>query len=134
MLQPKAKHILVVEDYDPLRELTAAVLEDCGYRVSTVVSGASMRRFLTTGNQVDAIVLDVLTPGESGASLALYAKELRLPVVMVSGNIDAIKFAAEHELQLLRKPFRENDLYAALDKAFASGEFGQRSEGGVKKG
>jgi CheY-like chemotaxis protein len=134
MLQPKAKHILVVEDYDPLRELTAAVLEDRGYRVSTVVDGASMRQFLDTGNQVDAIVLDVLTPGETGASLALYAQELRLPVVMVSGNNDAIKFAAAHELQLLRNPFRMNDLYGALDKAFASGEFGQRSEGGATRG
>jgi hypothetical protein len=28
--------------------------------------------------------------------------------------------------QLLRKPFRAEELYAALDKALSSGEFGQR--------
>jgi len=35
-------------------------------------------------------------------------------------------YAAEHGLQLLRKPFRIRDLCDALDQAFASGEFGQR--------
>jgi CheY-like chemotaxis protein len=133
MLQSKAKHILVVEDYDPVRELTAAVLEDRGYRVSTVVSGASMRQFVNADSEVDAIVLDVHTPGESGATLARYADELGLPVVMVSGNPDVIEFAAANDLQLLQKPYRTEDLYAALDKALGSGEFGQRSESGAEK-
>jgi hypothetical protein len=46
---------------------------------------------------------------------------------MISGSDDIISFAAEHALQLLRKPFRAEELYAALDKAISSGEFGQRS-------
>jgi hypothetical protein len=33
----------------------------------------------------------------------------------------------EQRLQLLRKPFRVEELYAALDKALSSGESGQRS-------
>jgi DNA-binding NtrC family response regulator len=127
MSQSEPKHILLVEDYDPVRELTAAVLEDHGYRVSTVPGGALMRDFLRTGARVDAIVLDAITPGEKGASLALHAKDLRLPVVMISGSDDIISFAAEHGLQLLRKPFRAEELYTALDKAISSGEFGQRS-------
>ena len=127
MSQSKPKHILLVEDYDPVRELIAAVLEDRGYRVSTAQSATSMRGFLRTHDRVDAIVLDVLTPGGSGPSLARHAKDLRLPVVMISGSQDEIRFAAEHGLQLLRKPFRPEDLHAALDKALSSGEFGQQS-------
>jgi two-component system OmpR family response regulator len=126
MSQSKPTHILLVEDYDPVRELTAAVLEDRGYRVSTAQSATSMRGFLRTHDRVDAIVLDVLTPGGGGASLARHAKDLRLPVVMISGSHDEISFAAEHGLQLLRKPFQAEELYAALDKALSSGEFGQR--------
>jgi DNA-binding response OmpR family regulator len=124
MSQSEPKHILLVEDYDPVRQLAAAVLEDHGYRVSTVPGGALMRDFLRTGAPVDAIVLDAITPGENGASLALHAKDLRLPVVMISGSDDIISFAAEHGLQLLRKPFRAEELYTALDKAISSGEFG----------
>jgi len=46
---------------------------------------------------------------------------------MISGSHDAIRLAADHGLQLLRKPFRMEELYAAVDKAVSSGEFGQRS-------
>ena len=85
-----------------------------------------MRDFQRTDDRVDAIVLDAVTPAENGASLALHAKDLRLPVVMISGSPEIISFAAEHGLQLLRKPFRAEELYTALDKALSSGEFGQR--------
>ena len=126
MSQSEPKRILLVEDYDPVREVTANVLEDRGYRVSTVPGGATMRDFLRTDDRVDAIVLNAVTPGENGASLALHAKDLRLRVVMISGSPEIISFAAEHGLQLLRKPFRVEELYTALDKALSSGEFGQR--------
>jgi DNA-binding response OmpR family regulator len=126
MSQSEPKRILLVEDYDPVRELTANVLEDRGYRVSTVPGGATMRDFLRTDDRVDAIVLNAVTPGENGASLARHAKDLRLPVVMISGSPEIVSFAAEHGLQLLRKPFRGEELYAALDEALSSGEFGQR--------
>jgi hypothetical protein len=46
---------------------------------------------------------------------------------MISGSPEIMSFAAEHGLQLLRKPFRAEELYAVLDKALCSGEFGQRS-------
>jgi len=96
MGQSKSKHILLVEDYDPVRELIANMLEDRSYRVSTVPAGASMRDFLRADDRVDAIVLNTVTPGENGASLARHAKDLGLPVVMISGSNDEISFAAEH--------------------------------------
>jgi DNA-binding NtrC family response regulator len=85
-----------------------------------------MRDFQRTDDRVDAIVLDAVTPAENGASLAPHAKDLRLPVVMISGSHDIMSFAAEDGLQPVRKSFRAEELYAALDKALSSGEFGQR--------
>jgi len=41
-----------------------------------------------------------------------------------------MKDAADNGLQLLRKPFRSQELYSAVNMALASGEFGQRSQGG----
>jgi len=97
-------------------------------RVSCAVDGALMRDFLKGDDPVNTVVLDALMPGESSTTLALHAKELGLSVVMISGSLEAMKFAAENNLQLLEKPFRAQELVNAVSKAIASGEAGQRSE------
>jgi DNA-binding NarL/FixJ family response regulator len=71
---------------------------------------------------IDAVVLDCGMPGEPSAQLALHAKSLSLPVVMISGHIKAMQFADENGLQLLRMA----GLLNAIDEAMRSGEFGQR--------
>jgi DNA-binding response OmpR family regulator len=119
-------HVLVVEPHADVRHTVSALLEDRGYRVSSALDGATMRRELE-GDGFDAIVLAATLYGEDAASLARHARNLRLPVVMmISGHPAAMEFAGDNALQLLRKPFRRQELYAALDQAFASGEFGQR--------
>jgi len=122
----RSRHVLVVDQDEGTRELVAAILEDRGYRVSRAVDGAMMRQILTGEEDVDAIIMDASLRGEASASLAEHAKGLRLPLVMISGNDLVMGYAAEHGLQLLRKPFRIRDLCDALDQAFASGEFGQK--------
>jgi FixJ family two-component response regulator len=69
-------------------------------------------------------------PGEASASLALHLKERGIPVVMISGSPEAMKYAANNDLQILRKPFHLQEIYTAVNTAIASGEFGQRSQGG----
>ena len=120
------KHILVVDDEGGVRFVVVEMLKEHGYRVSAAGGGEAMRVFLKGEDPVDEIILDALMPGESSAALAMHAKELRLPVVMISGSPAAMQFAIENDLQLLEKPFKMKDLFAALDLAFASGEFGQR--------
>jgi hypothetical protein len=48
----------------------------------------------------------------------------------IRGSPDAMKYAMDNGLQLLRKPFHLQELYNAFNTALASGEFGQRSQGG----
>ena len=123
------KHILVVEAAADVRLTIAGMLEDRGYRVTAVDSGASMRRRLADGEHgIEAVVLDATLSGQGAASLALHARALRLPVVMISGNPEMMAFAQMHRLQLLWKPFRADDLAKALDAAFASGIHGQRDD------
>jgi DNA-binding NtrC family response regulator len=119
------KHILVVDPDGGVRDMIAAILEDRGYRVSCVPDGPSMRRLLESDG-CDAIVIDASMRGETSTSLANHAKALRLPLVMLSGNDVIMGYAADHGLQLLHKPFRIQALCDALDRAFASGEFGRR--------
>src|SRR5690349_11548303 len=105
-------HILIVED-DPDVAGTIAGLLDDEFRVTVAADGASMRDFLK-GDWVDAAIIDVLLPGERGGSLAEFAKSLGIAVVMCSGDLKVIDFAAEHHLQLLRKPFLRRELLAAV--------------------
>ena len=122
------EHILVVDDDSDVRDVLAEMLRAYRYRVSCALDGALMRDFLKGDDPVNTVVLDALMPGESSTTLALHAKELGLSVVMISGSLEAMKFAAENNLQLLEKPFRAQELVNAVGKAIASGEAGQRSE------
>jgi two-component system OmpR family response regulator len=122
----QSKHILVVDDNSDVRDVIVTMLEDRHFRVSAVASGSLMRDFLQNADPVDCVVLDALMPGETHVSLVLYLKRLSLSVVVVSGSFEAIERATEYNFQLLRKPFRAQQLYDAIDKALASGEFGQR--------
>ena len=121
------EHILVLDDDGDVRDVLVEVLRDHGYRVSWAVDGRSMRDFLQGEDPVDAVVLDAAMPGEASGSLALYAKERGLPVVMISGSPDLIQFAADNDLQLLKNPFRGHELVAAIVQALGSGEAGQRT-------
>ena len=122
-----SKHILVVDDNGDVLDVIVEILRDHGYRVSAASGGSVMREFLATGDTVDCVILDALMPGEASVLLALHLKEeARIPMVMISGNDDAMKFAEENGLQLLRKPFHVQELYDAVDMAIASGEFGPR--------
>jgi len=122
-----AKHILIVDDDAGVRTVIGDMLEELGYRLSLVADGADMRRFLATNEPVDLVLLDGLMPGEASRDLALYAKSLSLPVVMISGDPGTMDDAESHGLQLLRKPFSTEQLRTAVALAFSSGEFGQRT-------
>ena len=121
----RRRRVLVVDPNEGVRELVASILEDRGYRVSRAEGGAMMRRILAEA-RFDAVIMYASLRGEASASLAEHAKGLRLPVVMISGNDLIMGYAADQGLQLLRKPFRIQELCDALDDALASGEFGQR--------
>jgi two-component system OmpR family response regulator len=124
-----SKHILVVDDNADVRDVIVDALQEHNFSVTGVSSGSMMRDFLETGDTVDCVILDALMPGEPSASLALHLKEHGIPVVMISGRLDPMKDAADNGLQLLRKPFRSQELYSAVNMALAGGELGQRSQG-----
>src|SRR5947208_16741980 len=110
------KHILVVDDDGDVRSILVDILRDREYRVSSAVDGITMREFLEGDDPVDAIVLDAAMPGEAGATLALHAKDLGLPLVVTSGNPNDMKSVPDNGFQLLENPFKSQDLSDALIK------------------
>ena len=125
MSDDRQRHILIVDDDGTIRTLLTAALEERGYRVTAAAGGAAMRVLLNRGG-IDAVILDIQMPDEDGRSLAIHAKGLALPVVMMSGSGEANTFADGLGLQLLRKPFRVQELWAALDVALAGAIRGTR--------
>jgi len=67
-----------------------------------------------------------ILPGESGTDLAHYAKSLRVPVVMISGDLGSLRTADDQHLQLLAKPFKIDQLAKALNMLLDSDKLGQR--------
>ena len=126
-----AFHILVLEGDVDVRSVLVEMLEHVGFTPIPAESDAAMRDILAAeALTVDAVVLDYAVPGGPRAELALRAKSLRLPVVMISGSLEAMKFAGENGLQLLHKPFGTKELLNAISEALESGEFGQRGDRG----
>ncbi|HEV2563532.1 MAG TPA: response regulator [Microvirga sp.] len=112
-----APHVLVVDDDRRLRDLLARFLTENGYRVTAAASAAEARA--KAGNFVfDALVLDVMMPGETGFE---YARSLRehsqVPILMLTARADASDRVTGLEIgadDYLPKPFEPRELLLRL--------------------
>ena len=80
--------ILVVDD-DPIAgAVTSAILEDGGYQVALVESGAEALTALATGDRAAAVVSDMNMPAMTGLELlqVLRAQGVTLPFLLLSGD------------------------------------------------
>src|SRR5215218_9400731 len=112
-----APHVLVVDDDRRLRDLLTRFLTENGYRVTAAASAAEARA--KAGNFVfDALVLDVMMPGETGFE---YARSLRehsqVPILMLTARADASDRVTGLEIgadDYLPKPFEPRELLLRL--------------------
>jgi two-component system phosphate regulon response regulator OmpR len=112
-----APHVLVVDDDRRLRDLLTRFLTENGYRVTAAASAAEARS--KSENFVfDALVLDVMMPGESGFD---YARGLRqtsqVPILMLTARADASDRVTGLEIgadDYLPKPFEPRELLLRL--------------------
>jgi PAS domain S-box-containing protein len=114
--------LLVVEDNEDVRAVAVSLLEQLGYRTVAVESSSAALARLSAGDLPDAILTDVVLPGEmDGLALARTVKQRcpHLPIVLTTGY--ARIFETEPEFPVLRKPYRIGALArvirAALDSA-----------------
>ena len=119
------QRILVVDDQQDIRELTALVLTGAGYTVDTAESGRSALSTLE-GDRFDLVLLDINMPGMDGwETLRMIRCDddlSALPVVMfsVKGEIrDKIESLQEGAVDFVTKPFIVDDLVARVGKVLA---------------
>jgi PAS domain S-box-containing protein len=112
--------ILLAEDEESLRRLTARMLETRGYEViAAETANEAVRIAAEQGREIDLLLTDLIMPELSGGELA---KKVRaaLPsvrVLFMSGYADDVmtsKGALEPGAPFLEKPFSANDLAAKV--------------------
>lgn len=112
-----APHVLVVDDDRRLRELLGRFLVENGFRVTSAASAAEAR---AKSNHIvfDALVLDVMMPGESGFDYARAVREASdVPILMLTARaetadrINGLEIGAD---DYLTKPFEPRELVLRL--------------------
>ena len=111
-------HVLVVDDDARLRTLLSRYLAENGFRVSTATHAADARdkmRFLAP----DALVLDVMMPGETGLALtaSLRAENATVPILLLTAQgapEDRIAGFESGADDYLGKPFEPRELVLRL--------------------
>jgi two-component system response regulator MprA len=112
--------ILVVDDEQPLREALERALKSERYEVETAENGAlALERMKTVGNEIDAIVLDILMPGIDGLEVCrrLRASGDKTPVLMLTARIeveDRVSGLDAGADDYVTKPFDLEELLARL--------------------
>lgn len=123
----RSLRVLLVEDDDAVRTVTAAQLRALGHRVRAVASAAEALHSLETDPELDLLLTDVVMPGGmDGHELAAAVTRSRpdLPVVYASGYADetVVQGAMDRRrTTMLLKPYRRSDLVDAIERSMAEG-------------
>jgi FixJ family two-component response regulator len=113
--------ISVIDDDVSLRESLPDLLQMLGFAAKPFTSA---EEFLASNVIADTgcLLLDVSMPGMSGPELQseLSRRELRIPIVFITAHRDRelrSQLLARGAVECLFKPFSDQDLRAALDRA-----------------
>ena len=109
--------ILLVEDVDVVRTLTAEILREQGYIVLEAPDGSQALRLLAEHPQVDALITDVGLPGMNGRQVADTAREVwpDLPVLFVTGYAGlALRDTLAPGMEVIGKPFNLDVFLATI--------------------
>jgi signal transduction histidine kinase/CheY-like chemotaxis protein len=104
--------VLVVDDDSAVREVTAGILQDLGYRVLEAGSGGAALDAVEKHPAIDLVLLDFAMPGMNGAELAreLRTRRPKLPILYATGYADAAALTEATDDEIIHKPFEETEL------------------------
>lgn len=123
----RGETVLLAEDEDPVRAVTAQLLEVLGYRVLQASSGAEALRLAETSREkIHLLLADVVMPGLSGRQLAdaLKSRDPGLKVLFQSGYTDDAVIRcgiSQAEVAFLQKPFTVDVLAGKLREVLETG-------------
>lgn len=117
MISDQKLQILIVDDDPAIRDLLSEYLSANGFATQAVGDGRAMRAAMER-KMPDAILLDLMLPGEDGFSIA---RELRshsnIPILMLSARGEEIDRVVGLEVgadDYMQKPYSPRELLARL--------------------
>src|SRR5690242_15598282 len=119
----KVPLISVVDDDESLRESLKGLLRSLGYGHAVFSSAESFLESDALAT-ADCLILDVCMPGMSGPQLQreLIARGQKIPIIFITahGDENAARLKAAGAVDCLLKPFSEESLLKAIDRALSS--------------
>jgi len=114
----RSLHILVVDDDPLVLNITGAVLQDMGHRVTEASSADDALKLLEKHDDVDMLITDHAMPGMTGAQLVgeVNVRWPTLPVVLATGYAE-IPIDLSDGATRLTKPYDRGDLVHAISRA-----------------
>ncbi len=120
-----AASLLLVDDNDDVREVTALLLRDSGYDVIEAPGGSAALAEIDANPAIDLLIVDFAMPGMSGIELLERARAKRpeIRAVFITGYVDhtSVKGKFTDEI-VVRKPFTMDQLAPAVRKALGQSE------------
>jgi FixJ family two-component response regulator len=115
--------VFVVEDDAAVRDALNSLLRSVGLRVEVFASAGEFLR-IKQPEAPACLVLDVRLPGLSGMDLQrqLTAADNLIPIIFITGHGDipmSVRAMKAGAAEFLTKPFRDEDLLAAINQAIA---------------
>jgi putative nucleotidyltransferase with HDIG domain len=114
--------ILVVDDEEPIREIVASMLSTAGYACKQAASGMEALAVLTSGEEFELMLSDLMMADLDGIGLLERTKEKYpdMPVVMVTAVHDisvALAAIRNGAYDYLLKPFEREQLLNTVSRA-----------------
>jgi two-component system cell cycle sensor histidine kinase/response regulator CckA len=130
VLEPEStpgQSILVIDDEEAVLDVVRRFLQIAGHQVICATSGHEALDLLANGRPVDLIILDLMMPREDAATTFSRLRQRRpeVPVLLCTGLPQADPAPAllrEGARGLIRKPFRMNELWYAVNRALGADE------------
>ena len=119
--------ILLAEDVEVNQEIACAVLENAGHCVDVVSDGSEAIMAVQEGDY-DLVLMDIQMPVVDGVTASRRIRELegpkgRIPVFAMTANVlpeQVAKFLAAGMSGHVGKPFKREELFAAVEQALAA--------------
>jgi CheY-like chemotaxis protein len=126
---PGGASILLVDDDNGVREVTAEMLRGLGYDVLEASSGGAALDLLQREPKIDLMLIDFAMPGMTGADVArsVHSTKPALPTLFITGYADHRALRGVSETHIIGKPFTFDELAHKVGAALA--ETGSRTWG-----
>ena len=119
---PKEATILLVDDDNPVRDVTASILREFGYVVLEAGSGGAALDLLNAQANVDLALLDFAMPGMNGVEVAhqVRGKFPALPILFITGYADKAAIHDIADARIIKKPFVGDELAKKVQAALTN--------------